>query len=68
MTGMFCDTENFNQAISMWNTRHVNDMSYMFAGSKKFNQPLHKWNISNLSNKKDFAIDSILDKRNYPLF
>ena len=48
MSGMFYDTDLFNQDISDWDVSNVTDMSCMFYCARKFNQPLSKWNIKNV--------------------
>lgn len=48
LSGMFYNTDLFNQDISSWDVSNVTDMSYMFYCARSFNQPLIKWNIKNV--------------------
>ena len=36
--------------ISLWDTSHVTDMSWMFTNAINFNQPVNNWNTSNVTN------------------
>ena len=38
--------ENFNEDISKWNVKNVENMSNMFKGLKSFNQDLSNWDVS----------------------
>jgi len=48
LSGMFNNCDLFNQAIGVWNTGNVTDMSSMFAqtdGVNAFNQNIGAWNV-----------------------
>ena len=48
LSGMFYDTDLFNQDISNWDVSNVTDMSCMFYCARSFNQSLRNWNITNV--------------------
>merc|ERR1719382_2351018 len=39
----------FNQNIAAWDTRKVNDMSYMFTYATSFNQNISGWNTNKVA-------------------
>jgi surface protein len=49
MSGMFCDAIVFNQSLSRWKLKKVENISCMFAGATQFNQPLNTWNIKKVT-------------------
>ena len=49
MTGMFYETETFNEPIGHWNVSKVTDMTSMFQLAQSFNQPIGNWNVSNVT-------------------
>jgi surface protein len=50
MSGMFFNTDKFNQDISGWDVSSVTNMSFMFFHSRVFNQDISKWDVSNVTN------------------
>ena len=48
--GLFYNATSFNQPISSWDVRNVNDMGFMFYNATSFNQPISSWNVSNVNN------------------
>ena len=50
MSGMFFNTDAFNQDISEWDVSSVTNMSEMFFHSRMFNQDISKWDVSNVTN------------------
>ncbi len=65
MSGMFKDTESFNQPLGNWNVSKVTNMSEMFKFTKSFNQPLDKWDVSNVTNMSEMFADA--ESFNQPL-
>ena len=48
MSLMFKDAENFNGAISTWDTSSVTNMRAMFYYATEFNGDLSNWDTSNV--------------------
>ena len=52
---MFKYAKSFNQPLDKWDTRKVEDMTWMFLDARKFNQPLNSWVINcNTTNREIF--------------
>jgi surface protein len=45
----------FNENISMWDTKNATNMSSMFKNATTFNQNIRNWNVSNVLIYNDFA-------------
>ncbi|PPE06153.1 BspA family leucine-rich repeat surface protein [Williamsoniiplasma lucivorax] len=50
MSGLFANTELFNQDISRWNTANVTNMSNLFVANFTFNGDISKWDTSKVTN------------------
>lgn len=48
--GMFVGCWNFNQVLTMWDTKHVTSMAGMFNQATKYNQSLNGWDTRNVTN------------------
>jgi surface protein len=45
---MFYYADLFNQDLSKWDTKNVEDMCFMFMFAKSFNHDLSKWNMDGI--------------------
>ena len=47
-SGLFNNSQAFNQLVDSWDTSNVTDMNTTFWGCSAFNQPLGSWDVSNV--------------------
>ena len=48
MSGMFSNTDLFNQDLSKWDVQNVKDMGGMFSRALSFNSNIGEWNVGNV--------------------
>ena len=48
MSGMFSNTDTFNQPLERWDVSGVKDMGGMFSNAKAFDQVLDAWDVSSV--------------------
>ena len=49
MEAMFGEAFEFNQDLSAWDTRSLENMDLMFLNTPNFNQDLNTWNTSSVT-------------------
>ncbi|KEZ17997.1 BspA family leucine-rich repeat surface protein [Mycoplasma capricolum] len=66
----FYGASKFNQDISTWDTKNVDDMRYIFSGATSFSQDLSKWDTSNVekSNQDIDVSNTNWKKEHWPQF
>jgi hypothetical protein len=62
---IFAEAENFDQDLSKWDMRYIENVKGMLSGAKSFDQSLSGWDIRNLLNVEHLLTDTDLSVYNY---